>query len=178
MGLSIRAYARHRGVSHVAVKKAIDTGRITPEADGTIEPNRADLEWAQNTVSTRQPAAAKASPPKPEPRPRGLPELTTPALSTGGTSLLQARTFNEVLKFQKNKLELAILKDEQVERARVVAHIYVRSREEREAWLNWPARVSAQMAARLEVDAHEMHIALETAVREHLIELGEFQNPV
>ena len=25
MGLSIRAYARHRGVSHVAVKKAIDT---------------------------------------------------------------------------------------------------------------------------------------------------------
>jgi hypothetical protein len=30
MGLSIRAYARHRGVSHVAVRKAIDTGRITP----------------------------------------------------------------------------------------------------------------------------------------------------
>ena len=38
MGLSIRAYARHRGVSHVAVKKAIDSGRITPEPDGTIEP--------------------------------------------------------------------------------------------------------------------------------------------
>ena len=36
MGLSIRAYARHRGVSHVAVKKAIDTGRITQGADGTI----------------------------------------------------------------------------------------------------------------------------------------------
>ncbi|OQA32897.1 MAG: hypothetical protein BWY57_01624 [Betaproteobacteria bacterium ADurb.Bin341] len=34
IGLSIRAYARHRGVSHVAVKKAIDAGRITPEADG------------------------------------------------------------------------------------------------------------------------------------------------
>ena len=38
MGLSIRAYARHRGVSHVAVKKAIDTGRITPLPDGTIDP--------------------------------------------------------------------------------------------------------------------------------------------
>ncbi len=61
MGLSIRAYARHRGVSHVAVKKAIDTGRITPETDGTIEPNRADLEWAQNTVSARKPASAKIS---------------------------------------------------------------------------------------------------------------------
>ena len=49
MGLSIRAYARHRGVSHVAVKKAIDTGRITQGADGTIDPDRADREWEQNT---------------------------------------------------------------------------------------------------------------------------------
>ena len=38
MGLSIRAYARHRGVSHVAVKKAIDTGRISQLPDGTIDP--------------------------------------------------------------------------------------------------------------------------------------------
>ena len=36
MGLSIRTYARHRGVSHVAVKKAIDTGRISQLPDGTI----------------------------------------------------------------------------------------------------------------------------------------------
>ena len=61
MGLSIRAYARHRGVSHVAVKKAIDTGRISQGADGTIDPARADQEWEQNTASPRKPAAtAKA----------------------------------------------------------------------------------------------------------------------
>ena len=36
MGISIRAYARHRGVSDTAVHKAIRAGRITPEADGTI----------------------------------------------------------------------------------------------------------------------------------------------
>ena len=45
MGLSIRAYARHRGVSHVAVKKAIDTGRITQLPDGTIDPVVADAQW-------------------------------------------------------------------------------------------------------------------------------------
>ena len=50
MGLSIRAYARHRGVSHVAVKKAIDTGRITALPDGTIDPDTADAQWAQNTL--------------------------------------------------------------------------------------------------------------------------------
>jgi len=42
MGLSIRAYARHRGVSDTAVHKAIRAGRITPEADGTIDPDKAD----------------------------------------------------------------------------------------------------------------------------------------
>ena len=47
MGLSIRAYARHRGVSHVAVKKAIDTGRITPLPDGTIDPVAADMAFIQ-----------------------------------------------------------------------------------------------------------------------------------
>ena len=41
MGLSIRAYARHRGVSDAAVRKAIAAGRITPEADGTVDPERA-----------------------------------------------------------------------------------------------------------------------------------------
>ena len=47
MGISIRAYARHRGVSDTAVHKAIRSGRITPEADGTIDPGRADRDWAR-----------------------------------------------------------------------------------------------------------------------------------
>lgn len=48
-GLSERAYARHRGVTHRAVQKAIRAGRITPNADGTIDPGRADAEWNANT---------------------------------------------------------------------------------------------------------------------------------
>ena len=49
------------------------------------------------------------------------------------------------------------------------------ARAERDAWLNWPARISAQMAARLGVDPHTLHVALEAAVREHLQELGELR---
>ena len=178
MGLSIRAYARHRGVSHVAVKKAIDSGRITPEADGTIEPNRADLEWAQNTVSTRKPTPAKTAPAAVEsPRARVMEpaEPAAPVLSTGGTSLLQARTVNEVVKAQTNKVRLAQLKGDLVDRSQAIAHVFRLARTERDAWLNWPARVSAEMAAKLEVDAHELHVALESAVRDHLIELGELR---
>ncbi len=48
-GLSQRAYARHRGVTHRAVQKAIKAGRITTNADGTIDPTRADSEWVLNT---------------------------------------------------------------------------------------------------------------------------------
>jgi hypothetical protein len=177
MGLSIRAYARHRGVSHVAVKKAIDTGRITPEADGTIEPNRADLEWAQNTVAARKSVAAKTASPAAEPiRPASAPvEPVAPPLSAGGTSLLQARTVNEVVKAQTNKVRLAQLKGDLVDRSQAIAHVFRLARTERDAWLNWPARISAEMAAKLEVDAHELHVALESAVRDHLIELGDMR---
>jgi hypothetical protein len=184
MGLSIRAYARHRGVSHVAVKKAIDTGRITALPDGTIDPDAADAQWAQNTLQPRRAAAQEqASSPKPRRAPatadatpqREVPEPGTPPLSTGGTSLLQARTVNEVLKAQLNKVELAHRKKELVDRAQAVAHVFKLARIERDAWLNWPARISGQMASALGVDAHQMHVALEAAVREHLIELGELR---
>ncbi len=97
------------------------------------------------------------------------------SVPTGGTSLLQARTVNEVVKAQTNKVRLARLKGELVDRPQAIAHVFKLARSERDAWLNWPARISAQMAARLDVDPHAMHVALEAAVREHLQELGELR---
>ena len=190
MGLSIRAYARHRGVSHVAVKKAIDTGRITALPDGTIDPDAADAQWAQNTLQPRRAAAQeKVSTTKARPAPatatatataeatpqRDVADASTAPMSASGTSLLQARTVNEVLKAKLNNLELAHRKKELVDRAQAVAHVFKLARIERDAWLNWPARISGQMASALGVDAHTMHVTLEAAVREHLIELGELR---
>lgn len=174
MGISIRAYARHRGVTDTAVHKAIRAGRITPEADGTIDADRADREWARNSDGLKAGTRAKAAKVV-------VPETGTPsndgpaALPTGGTSLLQARTVNEVVKAQTNKVRLARLKGELVDRPQAIAHVFKLARSERDAWLNWPARISAQMAARLDVDPHAMHVALEAAVREHLQELGELR---
>ena len=55
MGLSIRAYAAHRGVSHTSVRKAIASGRLSPEPDGTIDPVKAKLpvlrsEWTKTVA--------------------------------------------------------------------------------------------------------------------------------
>ena len=190
MGLSIRAYARHRGVSHVAVKKAIDTGRISQLPDGTIDPVVADAQWAANTTPTRRsvtaevretPQASAVTRETPQAAAkvvRDAPEPPTPALSSGGTSLLQARTVNEVVKAQTNKVRLARLKGELVDRSQAVAHVFKLARAERDAWLNWPARISSQMAAGLGVDAHVLHVALDAAVRQQLQDLGDLQAKV
>ena len=95
--------------------------------------------------------------------------------ANGSTSLLQARTVNEVVKAQTNKVRLAQLKGELVDRPQAIVHVFQLARTERDAWLNWPARISAQLAAKLDVDPHVMHVALEAAVREHLQELGELR---
>ena len=49
MGVSLREYARMRGVSHTAVVKAVSAGRITTEPDGSIDPKTADALWDKNT---------------------------------------------------------------------------------------------------------------------------------
>lgn len=55
--LSIRAYARARGRSHVAVLKAVKAGRITL-VDGKVDPAIADQQWSANTNPGQSHAAA------------------------------------------------------------------------------------------------------------------------
>jgi hypothetical protein len=173
MGISIRAYARHRGVSDTAVHKAIRAGRITPEPDGSIDADRADREWASNSDNPKVGTSKRAEKVTIKEASGDSASVLPATLGTGGTSLLQARTVNEVVKAQTNKVRLARLKGELVDRPQAIAHVFKLARAERDAWLNWPARVSAQLAAKLEVDAHTLHVLLESAVREHLQELGD-----
>ena len=49
MELSIRAYARHRGVTDGAVRKAIKAGRITKNKNDKIDSELADKQWSKNT---------------------------------------------------------------------------------------------------------------------------------
>jgi hypothetical protein len=50
MGVSPRACSRIRRSSLPAVQKSIATKRITTLPDGSIDPERANQEWARNTV--------------------------------------------------------------------------------------------------------------------------------
>ena len=71
------------------------------------------------------------------------------------------------------RLRLQERKGELIDRARATALVFRLAREERDSWINWPARVAALMAADLGVEAHPMQKALEKHVRVQLAELAE-----
>jgi hypothetical protein len=193
---SNRELARQLGVSETAVRRAEKAGRIRREADGSWDAARVKAAWSDNTDQAQQ---------RPEPRQRSdgpkraalkpVPEAAVGAVrdtlrehgepvSAGGMTFMQARTANEVLKAQERRLRLQQMKGELIDRAKAVAQIFRLAREERDAWVNWPARVAAMMAAELsgssseaagEVDQHSLHTVLERHVREHLAELAEIR---
>jgi hypothetical protein len=177
MGLSIRAYARQRGVSHVAVLRAIKQGRVPVEADGTIEPAKANASWERATDPTR----SKSKGPNDKLRPvreaavgsvrETLKEQGLPA--GGNVTFVQARTAHEIAKAHLARLRLQRMKGELVERAKATALVFRLAREERDSWLTWPARVAALIAADLGVEAHAVQKIFETHVRGHLAELAE-----
>lgn len=113
MGVSIRAYARMRGCSESAVRKAIASKRIKSEADGSIDPARANRDWEQNTfaAATLRPAPAKpAKPPRPQPQsqPRAAmphaPSVDSPS-SDPVQSFLRARAVKETFNAKVAQME-------------------------------------------------------------------------
>lgn len=49
MALSNRAYAKHRGITEHAVRRALAEGRISKTAEGKIDPIVADAQWDANS---------------------------------------------------------------------------------------------------------------------------------
>ncbi|MGO4917469.1 hypothetical protein [Pseudogemmobacter sp. W21_MBD1_M6] len=189
-GMSERAYAAHVGLSRGAVQKAKETGRLVQHADGSIDATASDARRAATTDPSKSRALPKASTPRMKPVPDTalsavgdtLREqgLSTPATG-GGTTFLQARTANEVLKAQERKLKLAMLKGALIDRERAVGLVFRLAREERDGWVTWPARAAALMASELAVmiaddgvlEPAMMQKVLESHVRAQLDSLAE-----
>ena len=180
-GMSERQYAAHVGLSRGAIQKAKDTGRLVQHADGSIDAIASDARRAAMTDPAKQrglkASAAPATPKlKPVPdtalsavgetlRDEGLPA----PVSGGGTTFLQARTANEVLKAHERKLKLAQLKGELIDRNRAVGLVFRLAREERDGWVTWPARAAALVASELGVMIAD-HGVLEPAMMQKVLE--------
>ena len=178
-GLSERQYAAH--VGPLAGRDAEGEGGRAAGAlpDGSIDAAASDARRAATTdpSKTRQDARAEAEAGarSGDVGRRRDAARTGPgrAGKGGGTTFLQARTANEVLKAQERRIRLQKLKGELIDRARAMALVFRLARRGAGLWVNWPARVAALMAADLGVEPAAMQKALETHVRAHLDELAE-----
>lgn len=171
MGVSQREYARMRGVSLSAVQKAIKYGRICLNADKTINPEQADIDWKQNTNPARgklreEPVVEPTSPTSFQ----GLGDGTTPKVQGG---YQQVRTAKEYYQAMFVKERLRKYKEELVERAKVNEHIFRLGRALRDSLLLLPTREAPLIASRLNADEHEVRVILDERIKAFLSEFGE-----
>ena len=194
-GLSERQYATHVGLSRGAIQKAKDAGRLVLHADGSIDAAASDERRSAMTdpaKSRTSPSAPKPTAPKLKPVPEAAlvsvgetlrEEGLSAPVAGGSTTFLQAKTANEVLKAQERRIRLQKLKGELVDKARAETLMFRLAREERDAWVTWPARVAALMASELAaaldgevtVEAALMQKVLEAHVRAQLDSLAEIR---
>jgi hypothetical protein len=138
---SLRGYAKHRGVSLKAVQKAIESGRIHTTADGKIDVEQADAEWARNTGPKVR--RSSGEPKTPPPRSEEARHESLPA----GPSYAQSRAIREAYEARLAKLtyEERIKKLINADEMRIAA--FNLSRMIRDRVLNVPDRVVGAVLA-------------------------------
>lgn len=197
MALSRRAYAAHRkakglpGGSESAVRKAISSGRISIGAGDLIDAEVADAEWAAVTDPSQQRSSeaqaqglqrSRETVEANEHRPVPLAAVEAvnngaadagDTLGSGGVTFAKARAAEMAIRAQRSSLLLKRLKGEVVDRGPAEAHVFSLARGFRDHMMQLPARVAAQVASELEIDAHAVEVIMDRVIREHLALLSE-----
>lgn len=166
--MNVTAYARHRGVSHVAVLKAIKAGRIVKEADGTIDPAKADAAWEQNTSQAQQ-----RKPPHREADDERQTEPTASGATGigGGPSYAQSRAIKEAYLARLAKLEYEEKSGAVVRADNVKVAWFNILRVLRDRILNLPDRLAPLLAA--ETDPKKIREFLDSELRKIMTDAAD-----
>lgn len=190
--LSLRAYAKHRGVTLRAVQKAIESGRILTVKDDQgrpkINPEESDKRWAEMTDPAMQREKPATAAPAPEPvrqasPTRGdYPDDQDPDYSNDdpddesgeeadgpGAVFARARAKKEKFKAELERLNYLKRAGELVEVEKVKSETFNLTRKTRDALLNVPSRIASELAA--ESDPVQIHNILTEAIVRALEEL-------
>lgn len=123
-------YAKKRGVSQVAVHKAVKAGRITL-IEGKVDPMVADVQWQANTRVRIKPKAAPDDPG----------EVATPAATDDGNGYWTSRARREQAEAELAELKLAEQRGLLVRAADVRAALAKNIASLREGFLQLPSRL-------------------------------------
>jgi pyruvate/2-oxoglutarate dehydrogenase complex dihydrolipoamide acyltransferase (E2) component len=152
--MSLRAYARHRGVSLRAVQKALQSGRISTREDGRLDADVADVNWARNTAPRPQPpakarAAKPAAPHQSVHHHSDTPrrEPTEPLKVESGLEYSKARAVRETYMARLAKIDFEERTAKLVSSDEVQVAAFNRFRQFRDGMLNIPDRLAAVLAA-------------------------------
>lgn len=144
MGLSIRAYAAHRGCSKSAVMKAVSRGRISREPDGKIDPAKADREWEQNS-DPGQVEAQNAEKPALQTKLKAKTESVSE--SSEGPTYIQSRAIRELYVARLRKMEYEEKASRLVSLDKVTVRWFNLARQLRDQLLSVSNRIDAILAA-------------------------------
>ncbi|MFP4560994.1 MAG: hypothetical protein ACLFQ3_06680 [Thiohalorhabdus sp.] len=193
--MSQRAYSKHRGVSHTAVRKAIRDGRITDavyfDADGNplqVDQVKADQLWPldgsgakkggrppkSSTPKSSAPKDPPPSPPTEAPKDTGKkPETSQPAQPTasgggqgGYNSLTDSRAEKEHWHAKRARLNYYQEAGKLVDADAVRQAAYDAGRLMRDAMEGIPDRIADSLA--IETDPHQVHQVLLQEIRQAL----------
>ena len=150
--ISQREYARRRGVTHVAVQRAVKAGRIST-VNGKIDPALADQQWQENTdqskprnLITGNPKQAKQPGEPSEPMDMGGADEVIGGPSTA-TGYAKARAARELYQAQLAKLELDRRRGALVPADEVRLGAFNMARKARDQLIALPERLAAVLAA-------------------------------
>ena len=172
--ISANAYAKHRGVSGEAVKKAIQQGRITaaPDKKGhyQIDPTIADKEWEANTRPSK-PNQSKKSKKEIEEEQKAIEDDADSFLdqAAGKLSYAQARTMKENYNAKLAKIKFEEQSGLLISAEKVKDDAFKMARAVRNQVLALPDRIAGELASMKDAHAITLKLAKElTACLESL----------
>ena len=156
--VSLREYARIRGVHLNAVQTAIKSGRIHTTSDGKIDVEEANRDWFINT----DPALQR----KPDP----LFEVQAEAKPNNMATFQQAKTADIYYRAMLAKAKLKMITGETIDRKKAGLHAFNLGRSLRDLFVSFPTRYGALIAAALGTDEHKTVMVLDEYIRKLLSE--------
>jgi hypothetical protein len=157
--MSLRQYARHRGMTISAVQKAIKTERIARLADGQINSDEADAAWERNTKAYA-PAVTQ-----------GLEPVEEEGSGFGARQYITARAIREHYQARLAKLKYEEAVGKLVSNDEVQVAAFNRFRQLRVHMLKVPDALAAMLAA--EADTVKCYEILATEIRKALDDFAD-----